>query len=82
MTIEMSKSQLLASIDSKRKEMIDTARAGGYTCEGAVQCSQELDMLLNKYQQILFEEENKTNPPFLQFIESMKKWTARDGLTI
>jgi hypothetical protein len=42
MTIEMSKSQLLASIDSKRKEMIDTARAGGYTCEGAVQCSQEL----------------------------------------
>ncbi|MDR0136972.1 aspartyl-phosphate phosphatase Spo0E family protein [Metabacillus idriensis] len=82
MTIEMSKSQLLASIDSKRKEMIDTARTGGYTCESAVQCSQELDMLLNKYQQILFEEENRTNPPFLQFIESMKKWTARDGLTI
>ncbi|PLR69398.1 MULTISPECIES: aspartyl-phosphate phosphatase Spo0E family protein [Bacillaceae] len=82
MTTEVSKSQLLASIDLKRKEMIDTAKTGGYTSVGAVQCSQELDMLLNKYQQLLFEEENKTNPAFLQFIESMKKWTAGDGLII
>lgn len=78
MTIEVIKSELLVSIDAKRKEMIEVAEAGGFTSEKAIKCSQELDMYLNKYQQILFEEENNTDEPFLQFIKTMKKWTFQD----
>ncbi|WP_282033354.1 aspartyl-phosphate phosphatase Spo0E family protein [Metabacillus indicus] len=82
MSTVSDKTQLLESIDTKRKEMMDSARAGGYTSSEAVKCSQELDMLLNQYQQIIFEEENRTTPPFMRFIHSMKKWTDREGLTI
>lgn len=78
MKIEVLKSDLLAKIDAKRKEMIKSAEVRGYASEKTVRCSQELDTFLNKYQQILFEEENKTEGPFLQFVKPMKKFTFQD----
>ncbi|PGT87844.1 aspartyl-phosphate phosphatase Spo0E family protein [Bacillus sp. AFS040349] len=51
------KTKLLETINIKRKEMIETANKEGYTSELAVQCSQDLDLLLNEYQQILHRRE-------------------------
>jgi len=78
MKIEVLKSELLAKIDATRKEMIKSDEVRGYASEKTVRCSQELDMFLNKYQQILFEEENKTEGPFLQFVKTIKKLTFQD----
>jgi stage 0 sporulation regulatory protein len=47
--------ELLANIDSKRKEMIKFARKVGFTSEKTVKCSQELDMYLNQYQLIFLK---------------------------
>ncbi|WP_078553376.1 aspartyl-phosphate phosphatase Spo0E family protein [Bacillus alkalicellulosilyticus] len=38
---------LLLAIETKRNQMIDLAEKYGYTSEITVQCSQELDKLLN-----------------------------------
>ena len=78
MTSEVIKSELLVNIDAKRKEMIGVVEVEGYTSEKAIKCSQELDMYLNKYQQILFEEENNIDGPFLEFVKIMKEWTFQD----
>jgi stage 0 sporulation regulatory protein len=77
-TSEVLKSELIVSIDAKRKEMFEAAEVGGYTSEKAIKCSQELEMYLNKYHQVLLEEENNTDGPFLQFVKTMKKWTFQD----
>ncbi|MFC0270535.1 aspartyl-phosphate phosphatase Spo0E family protein [Metabacillus herbersteinensis] len=75
------KVELLESINEKRQEMISTAETNGYTNEAVVHCSQELDRLLNKYQQLLLEETYKTTTnPFQEFVNNMKKWTFRDRL--
>ncbi|MCQ6281210.1 aspartyl-phosphate phosphatase Spo0E family protein [Bacillus sp. EB600] len=79
MKIEVLKSELLAKIDATRKEMIKSAEVRGYASEKTVRCSQELDMFLNKYQQILFEEGNKTEGPFRQFVKTMKNLTFQEG---
>jgi stage 0 sporulation regulatory protein len=39
-------------IELKRKKMIDLALKHGYTAKETVQCSQELDMLLNLYMKL------------------------------
>ena len=73
------KVELLETINEKRQEMISTAGSKGYTSEAVVRCSQELDMLLNKYQQVVLEETYKTTTnPFQEFVNNMKKWTFRD----
>lgn len=77
-TSEVLKSELNVNIDAKRKEMIEAAEVGGYTSEKAIKCSQELDMYLNKYHQVLLEEENNTDGHFLQFVKTMKKWNFQD----
>lgn len=73
MMIEMLKSELLVNIDAKRKEMIEIAIIGDYTDEKTVTCSQELDQLLYKYQQILFEEKRNADFHFLKLKKSIKR---------
>jgi stage 0 sporulation regulatory protein len=53
---EILKKELLANIDSKRKEMIEFAKIVGFTSEKTVKCSQELDMFLNEYQLIFLKK--------------------------
>ena len=59
MNRERLKAKLLETINNRREEMIITANREGYTSESVIKCSQELDILLNKYQQILLEEEQQ-----------------------
>jgi stage 0 sporulation regulatory protein len=73
MMIEMLKSELLVNIDAKRKEMIEIAIIGDYTDEKTLTCSQELDQLLYKYQQILFEEKRNADFHFLKLKKSIKR---------
>ncbi|MFD4931920.1 aspartyl-phosphate phosphatase Spo0E family protein [Peribacillus butanolivorans] len=73
MTIEMLKSELLVNIDAKREEMIENAMAGDYMDEKTITCSQELDQLLYKYQQILFEEKRNRDISFLELMKAIKK---------
>jgi hypothetical protein len=49
--IETEKKALLGLIAEKRKEMIDIAMRKGLACTETVRCSQELDGLLNAYDQ-------------------------------
>jgi hypothetical protein len=50
---------LLQEIDKKREVMIATALATGFTSEETVTCSQELDVLIMKYQEQSSYEKNK-----------------------
>ncbi|WP_245676732.1 aspartyl-phosphate phosphatase Spo0E family protein [Bacillus solimangrovi] len=43
--------QLLLDIEKKRKEMMKAAKERGFLSEITIKHSQELDNLLNKYQQ-------------------------------
>lgn len=72
------KTKLLETINIKRKEMIETANKEGYTSELAVQCSQDLDLLLNEYQQMLIEEKKPKVVPFHDLVHSMKLFTYAD----
>ncbi|MCM3674847.1 aspartyl-phosphate phosphatase Spo0E family protein [Peribacillus simplex] len=73
MTIDILKSELLVNIDAKREEMIGIAISGDYKDKKSIMCSQELDQLLYKYQQILFEEKRNTNISFLELMKVIKK---------
>jgi stage 0 sporulation regulatory protein len=73
MTIDILKSELLVNIDAKREEMIGIAISGDYKDKKTIMCSQELDQLLYKYQQILFEEKRNTNISFLELMKVIKK---------
>jgi hypothetical protein len=50
---------LLEEIDRKREAMITTALATGFTSEETITCSQELDVLINLYQQQVIHEKKK-----------------------
>jgi stage 0 sporulation regulatory protein len=76
------KAKLLETINNKRNEMIETANREGYTSETVVKCSQDLDMLLNKYQQILLEEKERTTGPFHDFVHTMKMWTFTERYSL
>ncbi|MFT8322793.1 MAG: aspartyl-phosphate phosphatase Spo0E family protein [Bacillus sp. (in: firmicutes)] len=45
----MSKQQLLYLIERKRDELVEVVRKHGFSSPNAITCSQELDQLLNKY---------------------------------
>ncbi|HWJ76532.1 MAG TPA: aspartyl-phosphate phosphatase Spo0E family protein [Niallia sp.] len=45
----MEKKQLLIQIETKRAELIKIAMKHGFSSSSAIICSQELDHLLNKY---------------------------------
>lgn len=42
---------IICKIEDKRMEMLEFAKAHGLTSKITIQCSQELDKLLNKVQQ-------------------------------
>ncbi|QQD83394.1 aspartyl-phosphate phosphatase Spo0E family protein [Bacillus siamensis] len=48
--------KLLVSIDEKRKMMIDAANRQGFTGYDTIRHSQELDSLMNAYQQLINRE--------------------------
>ncbi|WP_273131246.1 aspartyl-phosphate phosphatase Spo0E family protein [Metabacillus sp. HB246100] len=77
MKYERLKTKLLEKINLKREEMIETATREGYTSETAVKCSQDLDMLLNEYQQMIIDEEKPTKPLY-QFMNQMKILTYNE----
>lgn len=51
---------LKETIDKKRQEMIDLAFKKGFTDKETVQCSQELDYLLNLNSQYTFNDITET----------------------
>lgn len=73
------KDELMKKIAEKRKQMILAAESNGFTSGDAVEYSQQLDVLLNKYQQIELEEENRTNGPFREFVMKMRRWSFQDA---
>ncbi|MFY4776794.1 Spo0E family sporulation regulatory protein-aspartic acid phosphatase [Metabacillus sp. RGM 3146] len=78
MADSIQKDELMKRIAEKRKLMINAAELNGYTSGEVVKYSQQLDMLLNKYQQIELEEKNKTNGPFRVFVTKMKSLTFQE----
>jgi stage 0 sporulation regulatory protein len=50
---------LLIEIVQKRQKMMLVAQEKGFTSDEAIKCSQELDELLNIYQQVLAEREEQ-----------------------
>lgn len=74
------KAKLLEKINDKREEMIEIAIKEGYTSEMAVNCSQDLDMLLNEYQLILIEEKAMAARPLYDLVHSMKMWNIGDSV--
>ena len=48
--MNISMNSLLSIIEKTRLEMIDLAGQYGYCSPNVIQCSQKLDLLLNKYQ--------------------------------
>lgn len=61
MKIMQSKKFLLRQIILKKKVMYHRANHFGYTHSSVVACSQELDMLLNEYQEIHGSFKRMTN---------------------
>lgn len=45
-----TKQKIMEEIQRKRELMIDCAQRHGFTNELTIQCSQELDILINEYQ--------------------------------
>ena len=64
----MLKKQLLTQIELKRSELIEIAMKHGFSSSPAIICSQELDVLLNKYNEVNFEKE------FRQFRPTKEQW--------
>ncbi|MGO4887530.1 aspartyl-phosphate phosphatase Spo0E family protein [Anaerobacillus sp. MEB173] len=46
-------------IESKRLEMMEVAKVHGFTSEKTIKCSQELDILLNHYNNLILIETRK-----------------------
>ncbi|MEW4285146.1 aspartyl-phosphate phosphatase Spo0E family protein [Priestia koreensis] len=58
---------LFLEIVQKRKKMMDIAEVQGFTSCETLRCSQELDLLLNKYQKHLSKREEKR--PLFSFFQ-------------
>lgn len=72
------KARLLETIDLKRKQMIEAANQEDYTSDNVVKYSQELDMLLNKYQKLILEENDRASGSFSEFVHTITKWTLTE----
>lgn len=57
----MRQEQLVEAISKKRDEMIKLGMGKGLQCEETINCSQELDELLNDYSRLL-SEDKRSNP--------------------
>jgi stage 0 sporulation regulatory protein len=51
-----SKKSMLIEIQKKRELMIDLAQTKGISNDATIQCSQELDQLIYKYQTFFYEK--------------------------
>ncbi len=78
MNSEPLKIRLLELINNKREVMIETANREGYTSEQTVKCSQDLDLLLYEYQQILIEEQKPAPGPFHDLVQRLKLFSYQD----
>ena len=63
----MRQEQLVEAISQKRDEMIKIGMAKGLLSEETINCSQELDKLLNKYNRLL--SESKRSKPLDEYFE-------------
>ncbi|WP_244404814.1 aspartyl-phosphate phosphatase Spo0E family protein [Saccharococcus caldoxylosilyticus] len=55
---------VLVSIEEKRQQMIELALTYGFTAKETIQCSQELDELINRYlQQTVLTESPSLSVP-------------------
>lgn len=66
----MLKKQLLTQIELKRSELIEIAMKHGFSSSSAIICSQELDVLLNKYNEMNLKKE------FPNFRKSKEQWNV------
>jgi hypothetical protein len=66
----MLKKQLLTQIELKRTELIEIAMKHGFSSSSAIICSQELDVLLNKYNEINVKKE------FHSFRNTKEQWNV------
>ncbi|WP_312093892.1 aspartyl-phosphate phosphatase Spo0E family protein [Niallia sp.] len=64
----MLKKQLLTQIELKRTELIEIAMKHGFSSSSAIICSQELDVLLNKYNEMILKNE------FRSFRSTKEQW--------
>ncbi|EOR21729.1 aspartyl-phosphate phosphatase Spo0E family protein [Cytobacillus oceanisediminis] len=64
----MLKKQLLTQIELKRTELIEIAMKHGFSSSSAIICSQELDVLLNKYNEISLKKD------YPNFQTSKEQW--------
>jgi stage 0 sporulation regulatory protein len=67
------KNILMGKIELKKKDMYRSAKRFGFTDPRVVACSQELDILLNRYQEIMVG--NFRISVFTSFCEQ-RKWGA------
>jgi len=64
----MLKKQLLTQIELKRTELIEIAMKHGFSSSSAIICSQELDVLLNKYNEMSLKKD------YPNFQTSKEQW--------
>ncbi|MBS2968557.1 aspartyl-phosphate phosphatase Spo0E family protein [Metabacillus sp. KIGAM252] len=70
---QVQKEELITKINAKREEMISAAESKSYTSSEVVKYSQELDELLNQFQQLEWEE-HRTATPFSKLVTRVAKW--------
>lgn len=70
MKLFLMKKTLMGKIEFKKREMYRSAKLYGFTDSRVVTCSQELDLLMNRYQEIKYG--NFRVSVFLSFCEQRK----------
>ncbi|MDX8365759.1 aspartyl-phosphate phosphatase Spo0E family protein [Cytobacillus sp. IB215665] len=71
---------LQLKIDKKRKDMLTLASKRDYSSKEVVKCSQELDKLIYKYQQLtLKKQERLSYQVFFFWDKPMKKGNVKSG---
>jgi hypothetical protein len=65
--------QLLLLIKEKRDSLIAVANQTGYISEQTVKCSQDLDKLIYKYQEMIFEKNPNKKTVLNERLEKLNK---------
>ncbi|MBA2876435.1 aspartyl-phosphate phosphatase Spo0E family protein [Thermaerobacillus caldiproteolyticus] len=58
----MSKQKILTLIEQKRNELIEIVAKNGLNATVTLQLSQELDLLLNQYNEYKFKKKKRSSP--------------------
>nr|WP_277753206.1 aspartyl-phosphate phosphatase Spo0E family protein [Metabacillus mangrovi] len=67
--------ELISKIDAKREEMISAAGSKSYTSSEVVRYSQELDELLNQFQQMERWEKDEVQTSFSKLVTKVAGWS-------